>query len=83
MIIDVNYVLAFLLYVAHAVNKLQINLPLDYFTEEVILAEERTTEEEKMHIIEGKTVIFNFDNDYISPIFCFQREEERQQKERN
>lgn len=25
------------------------------FTEEVILAEERTTEEERMHIIEGKT----------------------------
>lgn len=34
-------------------------LPSDWFsinkcTEEVILAEERTTEEEKMHIMEGK-----------------------------
>lgn len=29
-----------------------------FITEEVILAEERTTEEEKMHIIEGK--ISNF-----------------------
>ena len=28
-------------------------LILFYFTEEVILAEERTTDEEKMHIIEG------------------------------
>lgn len=26
---------------------------MKYFIEEVILAEERTTEEEKMHIIEG------------------------------
>lgn len=29
------------------------DLMLILFTEEVILAEERTTEEEKMHIIEG------------------------------
>lgn len=38
----------------------QLFIWIIYFTEEVILAEERTTEEEKMHIIEGIFQSFHF-----------------------
>ena len=37
----------------HSHSLLLISLSLDTPTEEVILAEERTTEEEKLHIMEG------------------------------
>lgn len=50
-------------------NKLQslertIPKHIRLLTEEVILAEERTTEEEKMHIIEGKRIKKRYDQKF-------------------